>query len=452
MRILHTVPAYHPEGPGGIEVYTRALVRAQRARGHEPIVLTGCAQVRERPTCERGDVDGVPVVRLHRDDLFSVHHAKAYHPGVEALVEDLLATERPQLLHVHHWLRLTCNLVEIAARAGIPAVVTLHDVYTSCPRCWRVRPELVSCDRELSVASCAACVPRWGCESEPEVAAGIRLFRAAYRHELTAARAVLAVSAATSELVKRAIGLSDLETLELPPGYERSSQTPLRAAPLPSPGEPFRFAHWGNLGRHKGTAMLLRATRALVERGPPRPFEVHVFGEPGSVDHDNELAALAAGLPVVRHGRFGFADLVNAAPHMGVLPSIAWETFSFALEECFELGLPCVVTDVGALPRRLGGAGLVVRPGDPEDLARALARVLDDPALRDRLAAARPAPAPTPDEHSAVLDRVYESALRREPPAASPAVTLREWAQFLTMQRDSAQARFCPRFDPGHAQ
>lgn len=441
------MPAYHPEGPGGIEVYARALVRAQRARGHEPIVLTGCAEIREQPTCESGEVDGVPVLRLYRDDLFAVHHAKAYHPGVEALVEEVLARERPDLLHVHHWLRLTCNLVEIATRAGIPSVVTLHDAYTSCPRCWRVRPDLATCDRELSVESCSGCVPRWGCESDQEIAQGIRLFRAAYRHELTAASAVLAFSAATGELVARATGLPGLHVRELRPGYERHGREPRRAPPLPGPDEPFRFAHWGNLGRHKGTATLLRAVRLLVDRGPPRPFELHVFGPPESVDFERELAGLAVGLPVVWHGRFAFPDLVRAAPHMGVLPSSAFETFSFALAECFELGLPGVVTAVGALPQRVGDAGFVVTPNDPGELAHALERVLADPTLRDRLAGAIPAPPPTPDDHCAALEGVYATARRDGTPAATPPVALREWALFLTRQRDSAQARCCPPHD-----
>jgi glycosyltransferase involved in cell wall biosynthesis len=196
MRILHAGPAYHPEGPGGIEVYLASLCRQQRAAGHDPVVLTGCAEAWPRVGLEEAQVDGCRVLRVHRDDLFFHHYAKAFHPGVEDLFDRVLSDERPDLVHVHHWLRLTCNLVEIAGRRGVPAVVTLHDTYASCPRCWRIDRDLAACSRELGVAACLPCVPRWGCESDDEIATGIELFRAAHRHELTAARAVLAPSRA----------------------------------------------------------------------------------------------------------------------------------------------------------------------------------------------------------------------------------------------------------------
>jgi glycosyltransferase involved in cell wall biosynthesis len=51
-------------------------------------------------------------------------------------------------------------------------------------------------------------------------------------------------------------------------------------------------------------------------------------------------------------------------------------------------GAPVVVADATALPWVVGDAGLKVRPGDTAQLASALARVLDEPAVHDTLAAA----------------------------------------------------------------
>lgn len=57
------------------------------------------------------------------------------------------------------------------------------------------------------------------------------------------------------------------------------------------------------------------------------------------------------------------------------------------LLEAMALGLPCVSTDVTGIPElvRDGETGLVVPEGDPEELALALARLLDDQALRRSL-------------------------------------------------------------------
>lgn len=444
MKILHVVPAYHPEGPGGIEVYTRSLVAAQRRRGLRPVVLTGHSSRWEAVGHEVVEVDGCRVLRLHRDDLYFHHYAKAYHPGVEAWFENLLADEAPDLVHVHHWLRLTCNIVEIAARCGVPAVVTLHDVLSTCPRGWRIPADGSSCSRPLAVATCRDCVPRWGCETAAEVADGIELFAMAFRHELTRAQAVLVASPAIRELVATTQLVDPARFTVMPLGYARRSLVPLPRPQWPEPGEPFRIAHWGNLGRHKGVATLVRAVRLLAGTGAGLPpFELHLLGPPESAAFGDELRALAGQAPVVCHGAFTFADLVRLRPHLGVFPSTSLETFSFVLEECFELGLPCIVSDLGALPQRVGGGGLVVPAGDALALAEALRRIVGDRAVYEQLAGRVPPLSPTMDEHGLALELIYERALTAAPPTATPPVDLRRWAMFLLRQRESAQARVC---------
>jgi glycosyltransferase involved in cell wall biosynthesis len=58
------------------------------------------------------------------------------------------------------------------------------------------------------------------------------------------------------------------------------------------------------------------------------------------------------------------------------------------LFEAFAAGLPVVATAVGGLEEAVGDAALLIPPGDPGAAARALRRVAEDGALRDRLARA----------------------------------------------------------------
>ena len=53
-------------------------------------------------------------------------------------------------------------------------------------------------------------------------------------------------------------------------------------------------------------------------------------------------------------------------------------------------GLVPVVSPVGGIPEVVtdGVNGLLVRPGDPEDIAAALRRLVEEPALRAELSAA----------------------------------------------------------------
>ena len=55
--------------------------------------------------------------------------------------------------------------------------------------------------------------------------------------------------------------------------------------------------------------------------------------------------------------------------------------------EAMSVGTPVVATSVGSLPEVLGDAAPLVRPGDVDGLAAALASVLDDDEVHAALAA-----------------------------------------------------------------
>jgi glycosyltransferase involved in cell wall biosynthesis len=73
-----------------------------------------------------------------------------------------------------------------------------------------------------------------------------------------------------------------------------------------------------------------------------------------------------------------------------VVPSL-YEGFCLPAVEAMACGTPVVATTAGALPEVLGPSGLAslqVPPGDVGELAQAVGRLLDDPALGQRLGTA----------------------------------------------------------------
>lgn len=68
-------------------------------------------------------------------------------------------------------------------------------------------------------------------------------------------------------------------------------------------------------------------------------------------------------------------DATYAHADLLVLASRA-ETYGMVVTEALAHGLPVVASDVGGVREALGGAGVVVPPGDPDALARALRRWL----------------------------------------------------------------------------
>ncbi len=431
-----------------MEFYLRDLLAAQRDLGLQVSLLSGSQEMRPQVQVEEDQVDGVQVLRLHRDDLHFDHYAKLYHPEVSQKVEELLRRLRPDLIHVHQWIRLTCNLVEIAHGLGIPAVVTLHDVYTSCPRCFRMHRGGQTCFLPLSVANCLGCVPRFGHESEMEVQEGIQLFQDQYQAELALAQRVLVANVATAELLAQCNDMAPESLQVLPLPYAPKFRQKLHPYQLPPGDQPFRFAYWGSVTRHKGVHVLLQAFKDLLQPKLPRPVELHVFGKPDTPALAKELGNLAKGLPVTLHGSYEPADLQAAGLHMAVFPMLCFETYGFVLDECFELGLPCMVSEMGALPLRAGGAALKFAPDNPGAITQTMAEVLAKPELCVDLVAQIQPLSPSPKSHAQQLQDVYAAACAADLVKGVSKVDPARHQRLIMLQRESLHWRMGPDLQP----
>lgn len=101
-----------------------------------------------------------------------------------------------------------------------------------------------------------------------------------------------------------------------------------------------------------------------------------------------EATAPLPGVPIVRLVAPPDAELgaLMAGAAAFCLPSLS-EGFGLTALEAMACGAPVVASDRGALPEVVGEAGLLVAP-EPAAIEEALARVLTDSALADRLRAA----------------------------------------------------------------
>ena len=99
-----------------------------------------------------------------------------------------------------------------------------------------------------------------------------------------------------------------------------------------------------------------------------------------------------------------------------VVPSRA-EPFGRVLIEGMAMGKPVVATRVGG-PLEIiedGESGVLVEPGDPESLSRAIENLLADPERRERIAVCgrKRVEARFPDRHYVdAIERMYDEVLR----------------------------------------
>ena len=182
----------------------------------------------------------------------------------------------------------------------------------------------------------------------------------------------------------------------------------------------------GRLFPEKGYDDLIRAVTLLLHRG--RDLRCVILGD-GREWHEQELRALIAQLgvggQVMMLGRR--TDVPDAIRSFDIaVLSSRREGSPLAMLEYMAGGAPIVATRVGGVPELVhdGEHALLVGPQDPEALAAALERLLDDPALAQRLGAAARARQRAEYDLDVVVHRLerlyvelYESAVERRPVA-----------------------------------
>ena len=338
---------------GGTERYVADLAVALRRRGWPVHVACSTDGVRAAALADAG----VPVTVL-LGELGKRRVSGRYARALTRLVAEL----RPAVVHAHLFASAAAA-VQAVRDLPVPLVVTEH---IEAP--WRDRR-----DRAVS---------------------GV-----VYRQ----ADHVVAVSTAIRDLLVADHGVAP-ERVEV--------LLPTTAAPVPS-GGPLPVTGGpvvgvvGRLVPEKGVDVFLRAA-ALVSAVVPQAEFVVVGDGPLRPDLEHRVATLGLA------GRVTFtgyrSEVSGFLPGLDVLavPSRS-DGSPLVVCEAMAAGVPVVASRVGGLPDLVedGCSGLLVRPGEAEDLARALVALLLDPEAARRLGARGRVLAAT-RSHERLVDRMTQ--------------------------------------------
>ncbi|HUQ11114.1 MAG TPA: glycosyltransferase family 4 protein [Steroidobacteraceae bacterium] len=142
-----------------------------------------------------------------------------------------------------------------------------------------------------------------------------------------------------------------------------------------------QFVHLGKLGKGKGSYDLVKAFLALPDELRARARLV--LAGNGDVAELQEAAGQDSRITVLPWVDSTERDRLLAESDVFVLPSYA-EGVPMSLLESMAAGMPCITTPVGGIPDLItqGVEGLLVPPGDVEQLSLAMARLITDDGLR----------------------------------------------------------------------
>jgi glycosyltransferase involved in cell wall biosynthesis len=335
-------------------------VRVVSPKGWAPPLLPRWKAFRDVPGVD--SVDGVPVLYPRK---LTLPGARLGHRNCDAMLWAIAAPLRRvqrdwpfDVIHAHMLVPDGWAAARLGAELGVPVVATAHradvlDVPAQGPRSRRRVAQAVGAVDQICAVSA----------SIGDAATGLGTPRRPVQ--------VVPNGADTTVFVPR------------PPAEAR--------AHLGLPGDGPIVTFVGKLVPRKGVDTLIEAIGLLGRR--PGGAPLLVAAGIGDMQGDLERRALSLGVAdrVRFVGKVAHDDVGwwMSAGDLFVLPSLS-EGLPTVVCEAMNCGRPVVATAVDGTPEivRDGETGILVPPSDPEALARALARILDDADLARRMGAA----------------------------------------------------------------
>ncbi len=342
MKLLAVTPYYHPEG-GGLERYAHEILSRLAGDGHDVHALSFTTEAPGQAT-----IGGVQVQRI--DPLVRLGNTPI-HPTFAGTVREAIEATDPDVVVGHTPVPFPAEMAYLAAqRASVPFVLTYHAgrLHGSTP--WL--DTLASLDR---------------------VTLEGRMLDGA--DHLIAVGPYVRDNALASHKEKVTIVPPGVDTDRFRPGASTDRPGILFVGPLDTSY------------RWKGIDVLWQAFERVHRQVPEATLTLIGDGDRADAFADR---AERLGDRVRMLGHVPDERLIAEyqAATVTVLPSTTdAEAFGMVLAEAGACGTAVVGSDIGGIPDlvRHGENGLLVPPGDADELADALIRLLEDPRAAARM-------------------------------------------------------------------
>lgn len=383
MRILMLAQFYHPI-IGGEERYVYDLSHQLVSRGHDVAVAT----LRLPETPAYAIEDGVRVYRIRSTtqslpflykETARQHLPPVPDPGAMRALKEVVRRERPAIVHAHNW--IVHSYVPLSGKSGARLVLSLHDYGLVC-----AKKTLLYHGAPCSGPAywkCLACArEQYGWAKGAVTVTGVRTRRRAVHAAVDLFLPVSNAVASGCGLVQAKAPFRVIPNF-VPDdlvGSQTSQQSRDTATPETDPHlallpqEPY-ILFVGDQTYQKGVPILLEAYSRL-KNAPPLVLIGRQFEE---VSYKRSPGVMQLGLwphdAVIEAWRRSM---------LGVLASVSDEPFGIAIIEAMAAGKPVVASRAGGMADIVlhERTGLLVKPNDAEDLARALQRLISDLELR----------------------------------------------------------------------
>jgi glycosyltransferase involved in cell wall biosynthesis len=427
LKVLTVSHGFPPDQMAGAEIYAYKVSLGLKDRGVDVTVFAPGS----RPNAAEYDiveetVDGLRVMRLNNNFLDLHDLASTYaNPDIEAVFEEFLRQEKPDVVHIHHTIGTTANNIAIAKQSGAKVIVTLHDFWFQCARGQRLTPRNHLCT-EVQPWRCSLCVGKKRVRylinyvtdsvkgktrdqrSDGRLSGLVKfpfrlvgyVWNETALSPITRRNEVMQESLAQADVILAPAqfiadryveeGTPEEKIRIWPYGLDEGRFGSADRLPEPRQDGPLRFGFVGTLIPSKGVDLLVSAFQSVS----PGQATLEIHGSaagPNAASYDASLKKLNQHQDLTFHGRFDNKRIVEILSRFDVLivPSRWFENAPLTLAESVMARLATITTGHGGmleLANNFGNA-ITFEANSHESLLAAMQKLIDDRALVDSLKA-----------------------------------------------------------------
>jgi len=388
MKICLISNLYPPNVLGGAEVSVKKVSEELVKKGHEVIVIT-------TPFSENDVeiINGVKIYQVKPLNLYEIYHhpnqsmllkplwhiIDLWNPYDERIIENILKTENPDVVHIHNFKGLSLSSFAPAKSLKIPLVFTTHDYSLVC-----MRANLLNSSGEICKNPSALC----------------KIYNQIQKH-LAKNKVDLLISPSQFVINKlKSNGLfKDVKSKKIPLGIELKDNEKFEKDYSQT-----NILYVGNLGEHKGVHILLKAFRKIENRN----IRLDIVGKGLCSEKLKSMSE--------NDNRIKFHDFLEGKElikmyqqaNLTVVPSIWYDNSPMVIYESFSCRTPVIGSKIGGIPELIedGFNGYLFEAGN----VNVLENLIDSPETLKKLEQGtyESVQRYTMDKHIKQLEREYQ--------------------------------------------
>ena len=251
------------------------------------------------------------------------------------MLEQIFDAFKIDVMHVHHFLFQTFDAIDVAKKRNVESIITLHDLYMSCPSINMVYEEkYCEVNKNKDCLKCLKC--RYGLENNI-----INNWRNTCKSVLQRFDKVIVPSEDTKEHFLKIYPDLQIDVIEhgvdiikVPNKEKQNKHT-------------FDIAFVGAMAPHKGSRIL----EELISKNKNSKIRIHLFGK-----SEDKLLNKSRN-NYINHGAYTRGELPKLLVENNIdLVCIftTWpETYSYTLTETYMANIPVLTFDIGAVAERI---------------------------------------------------------------------------------------------------